>query len=424
MRSFHAVLATLAVLVPSTTAMGQSLNEHSGFQASPDMSAEQILGACVAFAETASNDGTDLYQPAHSDYRYCLTDLRAATGPDLEPVIGEALTALLPQADPVVQMHTFLELGRIAYRPAAPFIEKALASDDWRVVVAAARALGAVGDASHLPALTAHMGRIPALPANAAQDTYLLLGGDFPFDEASAQRLDRMSLEDREEYLRHVEGQREYVREFYSDPERASEFWAGDRNTFGQPMGGGFDVETGDFLEACPEQVFIDDVGATVDLTREPPLDPGIMSPDAEYEIVLSGGGGRLVGERDTNPQWLGAGPAELRWVGTDGQEALVFEQPISFILADERGLLLIAGPGAGPSNGSVLRVVPQEAERPRLEKLWELTGLPAMAARFGPDRYAVMTLQQTAVAISANGLIERLECRHWAELEAGEDSD
>jgi hypothetical protein len=41
------------------------------------------------------------------------------------------------------------------------------------------------------------------------------------------------------------------------------------------------------------------------------------------------------------------------------------------------------------------------------------------MAARFGPERYAVMTLQQTGFAIGADGSVEPLKCLH--RVQAGE---
>jgi hypothetical protein len=131
-----------------------------------------------------------------------------------------------------------------------------------------------------------------------------------------------MSASERRDYLRYLEDRRDYLRDQYAeldDPERATVFWAGDRNAFGQPMGGGMDPETREFVDACPGQVFIDAAGETVDLTREPPLDEGVMAPSADYALAMPGGG-RLVGERDTNPQWLGAGPAALRWVGEGGR--------------------------------------------------------------------------------------------------------
>lgn len=403
------------LLACAAPAGAQSLADHQGFRAGPDMSAQEIAQACVGFAEAASGDGTDLYVAAHSDFRYCLTDLRRAADGDQEALIGEALTGVLQEADPVIQMHAFLELGRIGHRPAAPFAAEALAANDWRVVLAAARALGALGDDTHVPALRDAMARHEGQAWEAAFDAYLVLGGAYPADQETARWLETLSRSERRDHMRFIRDQREFLRERYAEaggPGADGGFWMGDRNLFGQPMGGGIDVETGDVVEACPDHVFVDARGDSVDLTREPPLDPGILSPGAEYELAAPGGG-RLVGTRDTNPQWLGAGPARLRWVDGEGAEALVYEQPIAFLIERDTDLIVIAGPGAGPSNGAILRLSASQDGPPALTKLHELTGIPAMAARFGPNRYAVMTLEQSAVALGQGGGIEALACRH-----------
>ena len=130
-----ASLAALALTQPSQTL--------TIFRATPDMTTGNILNACLGFAQEASADGSDLYRPLHSQYRFCLEDLREVAASDTREEIGDALAGLLEDADPVIEFHTILELGRLNYRGATSHIVEALQSDDWRVVVSAARVLGA-----------------------------------------------------------------------------------------------------------------------------------------------------------------------------------------------------------------------------------------------------------------------------------------
>lgn len=379
------------------------------------MTTGDILNACLGFAQEASADGSDLYRPLHSQYRFCLEDLREVAASDTREEIGDALAGLLEDADPVIEFHTILELGRLNYRGATSHIVEALQSDDWRVVVSAARVLGAVGDASHQQALLDVMEATFGIDYMAAEDSYLHLGGEIPANAEHQAWYDGLSSRERREFDRDLNMQRRFVREQYaalSDSNEADIFWAADRNNFPQMMGSGIDFETGEFAEACPEQIFVDEGGLTVNLTLEPPLDQGIFSPGNQYEFDWPGGG-RLVGERDTNPQWLGAGPSELKFVSASGEETPLYWQPISFFTP---GGIILAGPGEGPSNGAILQVSVSDTGSPRLTKLFELPGRPVMAARMDKTRFAVMTLQQTAYAFDADGSVEPLQCQHWVE--------
>lgn len=398
------VFGVVVALATTASAPAQGpLHSNEGFTAPPDMLADEILNQCVAFAEAASADEYADYTVHHTDYRWCLFDLINRGGLALDRA-GPDLTALLARGDAVITMHTQLVLGRLGYTPAADAIADNLASTDWRVVLSAARALGALGGPRHVPALEDAMGQVSDQAAWEVSSAHLVLGGDWLRLLQSRDWYVSMSPDEQADVRDSAESSLQFARLRYEEDEG---IWEGDRNTFNASFGFTFD-ENLNMVDRCPGLRFADSHGAEIDLTSRR-LAGDFYPPSAMFEIALDDGT-RLAGTRDTNPQYLGAGPGALTWFGEDGQEQVVLERAITFRLGDGYESVLFAGSGEGPSNGAVFRLE-RSAGAPRLVKIYELPESPLMVSRFGPERVAVLGQDQVALALTPDGAVERLTC-------------
>jgi hypothetical protein len=111
----------------------------------------------------------ELFDATATDTDLCLSDI-ADFGPDGHEA-GKYLLPFLDSKNGAEQSYGIIALGLIGYTEAAPQIEAALRSPDWRIVNAAGSSLGWLGDRNALPDLdrvaTAYW--LPEVRQNAAK---------------------------------------------------------------------------------------------------------------------------------------------------------------------------------------------------------------------------------------------------------------
>lgn len=349
--------------------------------------------------------------------RDCLFYLREfdVDDPEVRNAIGRAIAPLLSASEVEIRMQALLVLGKFAYTPAVAQIALSLESTDWREAFAAARALGALGDASVLPALrAAGEHHWSFMVRDEAWLSAIALGAEPPLSIADVDFMASLVPDELAEYLAAFPDYRNWVRFRFglgAEPEgqiygSAEDLWAGDAWTFSEQIGVGFD-ETGQIVEFCPSNQYrLQDW--VIDTST--PASRGVEGLQREFEIPLQGG--RLVASiTDFNPQNLFAIPGEVVWIGDDGRREVLVERSIQ--LHTEEGLqsILVANPGYGPSPGAVY-VIRRDEAGVELEALVQLPGPPMALHPLAEGRYAVVTRGDSVIVFDRDGVIGQAECQ------------
>jgi hypothetical protein len=378
----------------------------------------------AGFARHCANSGVEEWLAADAarelligeTRRDCLFYLRdiEVSDPEAFEAIGQAIAPLLSAPEVEIRMQALLTIGKFAYAPAAAQVALSLESTDWREAFAAARALGALGDASIMPELRVAADHHWSLTVREeAWMAAMALGAELPWDERQADLMAGLPADELEAYRAYLEDYRHSLRvmfglEIGSDedfPGLSDDLWAGDASTFSEFIGVAFD-ERGQIVDPCPSRLFR--LGEwVIDTRAESP--PSVERLQQEFEIPLQGG--RLVASiTDFNIQYFLGMPGEVVWIGDNGTRNELLERSIQLHTGQGLQSILLANAGYGPSPGAVY-VIHQEAGEVELEALVQLPGPPIALHPLGAGRYAVVTRGGSVIVFDRDGVIGQAEC-------------
>lgn len=402
-----ALAILLANLCGVATAQ-HDISRHESPAPSADMTVTEVIGLCNSAIEAAETLESDAYSIYHNDFRWCLSDLRSRIDQDSAQQIGLAATRWLETDDPVIQMHAVLMLGATRYEAAFSQVVELLSSDDWRVGYGAALALAAIADEDQIPTLvTALENSRTGQQFYAIYDALLVANGEPPFIDEEREYFDSISDEERTSILNNLEETRAFLQMTFRDPEIGRqaqlETWAGGVDIYGEPMAIELTPE-GRPLTSCPGMVFEFDGDRRIELA-----DHSIANMTRRESLPF--GSGELSFEIDANPQYMGQFPGQLEWTDLAGDSHVLTQRAVFHVIQLEGSPAVIAGPGSGPSSGTLFAIEESSGGRPILRRLFEIPVTPLRLRRLSETEFLAVSLYNAAVVFDIDGAFTMGRC-------------
>jgi hypothetical protein len=296
------------------------------------------------------------------DALLCLRDI-ADFGPDGREA-GSEILSFLDSKNGAERSYAILTLGRIGYKEAAPEIELALKSPDWRIVDSAVWSLGWLGDHNAIPLLedVASAYWLPEVRKSAARSATAIQSPDGHFDTAEWEQKDNGLQPDPFAFV--TEGP-PWIR-LSCKPNRWS--WKGQRFKLVNPQGG----------------------ASSLRFQKSPIL-------------------GELVGT--DNGEWGG----QLPWLPFKGQPEILIKDNVrgmEYELNGGLGAVVFLGLGhMGFNLGYVLRIGMAEAGTWNEDEIARLPGQPDAWGALAPSLFAVEAHGRVVVFSTKEGILGLAAC-------------